>query len=40
MITTKTSYKKAVIEVNELVKYIYPDRPTENFQTPRYNNNN
>ena len=27
-ITTKTDYRKAVVEVNEIIKYIYPDRET------------
>ena len=40
MIPTKTDYKKVVIEVKELVKYIYPDRNTEDLQTPRQINNN
>ena len=32
LITTKTDYRKAVIEVNEMIKYVYPDRETK---TPR-----
>ena len=40
MIPTKTDYKKVVIEAKELVKYIYPDRNTEDLQTPRQINNN
>ena len=35
MIMTKIDYKKVMIEVNELVKYIYPDIPTEDLQTSR-----
>ena len=38
MIMTKIDYKKVMIEVNERVKHIYPDRPTEDLQTPRHNN--
>ena len=38
LITTKTDYRKAVIEVNEMIKYVYPDRETkssrERQQTP------
>ena len=29
LITTKTDYRKAVIEVNEMIKYVYPDRETK-----------
>ena len=35
---TMTDYKKVVIEVKDLVKYIYPDRPTEDLQTSRKKN--
>ena len=27
-ITTKTNYRKGVVEVNEMIKYVYPDRET------------
>ena len=27
-ITTKTDYRKAVVEVNEMIKYVYLDRET------------
>ena len=26
MLTIKTDYEKAVMEVNEMLKYVYPDR--------------
>lgn len=29
MITTKKYYRKGLNEVNEIIKYIYPDRPTQ-----------
>ena len=29
LITTKTDYRKAVIEVNVMIKYIYSDRETK-----------
>ena len=35
MVMTMTDYKKVVIEVKDLVKYIYPDRPTEDLQKSR-----
>ena len=33
MITTKTDYRKAVREVNSMVKYIYPNQPDREIQT-------
>ena len=39
LITTKTDYRKALTEANDMIKYIYPDRTIKKFNISNQGNN-